>query len=340
MFAEEIAQTTAPYGLQKYRGEQIAKWIYQRNIVDFDQMTNLSVEQRKLLAANFSILTAEEKTSQFAADHRTTKYLLSFHDGTAVETVLMRQTYGNSVCVSTQAGCAMGCLFCASTLHGVVRNLTGGEILAQLLYIQHLLIAGNDRVNTIVIMGSGEPLANYDNVLRFIHLCHQEYCLNLSYRNITLSTSGIVPEIDKLAAEGIPVNLSISLHAPTNEIRSKLMPINQKFPLKMVLAAADRYAEKTGRRITYEYILINEVNDKPEHAAALATLLRGRLASVNLIPVNPVPERGLLRSSNARIKEFFDGLQSRHVNVTIRREMGADIQAACGQLRNKIIHNS
>ncbi|MEN6564742.1 MAG: 23S rRNA (adenine(2503)-C(2))-methyltransferase RlmN [Veillonellales bacterium] len=336
MFAEEIAQAVEPYGLQKYRGEQIARWIYQHNITDFAQMTNLSVEQRKFLAENFAILTAVEKARQAAADRQTSKYLLLFSDGAAVETVLMCHPYGNSVCVSTQVGCAMGCLFCASTLHGIVRNLTGGEILAQLLYIDRLLAAESTRVNTIVIMGSGEPLANYDHLLRFIHLCHQEYCLNLSYRNITVSTCGIVPEINKLAAEGIPVNLSISLHAPTNEIRSKLMPINQRFPLETVLVAADRYAEKTGRRITYEYILIDGINDKPEHAAALAAILKGRLANVNLIPVNPVPERGLLRPSDAHIKRFFAGLQSRHINVTIRHEMGADIQAACGQLRNRM----
>ncbi|WP_378952136.1 23S rRNA (adenine(2503)-C(2))-methyltransferase RlmN [Pelosinus sp. sgz500959] len=335
MFVEEIGEAIGPYGLPKFRAAQIAKWIYQHGIDDFENMTNLSKDHRKLLMEHFVIHRVSTQAVQQSADGKTSKYLLRFHDGMAVETVLMRQTYGNSVCVSTQVGCAMGCVFCASTLNGVTRNLTGGEILAQVLYVNQLLQQEEQHVNTIVIMGAGEPLANYENVLKFIRLCHADYCLNLSYRSITISTSGLVPEIDQLANEGLPVTLSISLHAPNNEIRSQLMPINNRYPLVEVLAAANRYAQQTGRQVTYEYVLIADVNDQAHHAKQLAGLMRGRLANVNLIPVNSVLERGLLRPSNKQVQLFEQILLERKINVTVRREMGTDILAACGQLRHK-----
>lgn len=335
MFVEEIEAAIKPYGLPKFRASQIAKWIYQHGIDDFENMTNLSKDHRKLLVEHFVIHTVVVQATEQSTDGKTSKYLLRFHDGMAVETVLMRQPYGNSVCVSTQVGCAMGCVFCASTLNGVTRDLTGGEILAQVLYVNQLLQQDNQHVNTIVIMGAGEPLANYDNVLKFMRLCHTDYCLNLSYRSITISTSGLVPEIDKLAGEGIPVTLSISLHAPNNEIRSQLMPINNRYPLIEVMAAANRYAQQTGRQVTYEYILIADVNDQAHHAKQLAGLMRGRLANVNLIPVNSVVERGLMRPSNKQVQLFEQILLERKINVTVRREMGSDILAACGQLRHK-----
>lgn len=340
MFSEEIAIAIMPYGLPKFRSSQIAKWMYQHGVDDFDDMTNLSKNHRELLKEHFVINTVTVQTAQHSADGKTSKYLLRFTDGMAVETVLMRQHYGNSVCVSTQVGCAMGCLFCASTINGVTRNLTGGEILAQVLYINKLLQQEQANVNTIVIMGSGEPFANYDNVIKFMRLCHVEYCLNISYRSITVSTSGLVPEIDQLAREGLPVTLSISLHAPNNEIRSQLMPINQRYPLVEVMASATRYAQQTGRQVTYEYVLIDGINDQAHHAKQLATLMKGRLANVNLIPVNSVVERGLLRPSNKQIKLFEQILLERNINVTVRREMGTDILAACGQLRHKVLTES
>lgn len=340
MFADEIAAAIQPYGLPKYSAMQIAKWMYQHGVCDFENMTNLSKRHRVLLADHFVINTLTTQAVQESSDGKTSKYLVSFHDGMAVETVLMRQSYGNSVCVSTQVGCAMGCVFCASTIAGVTRDLTGGEILAQVLYINKLLQQEQAAVNTIVIMGSGEPLANYGNVLNFIKLCHEEYSIHLSYRSITLSTSGLVPEIDKLAAEGIPVTLSVSLHASNNELRSELMPINKRYPLADVIAAGDRYAQQTGRRVTYEYVLIADVNDKIEHAKQLAMLMRGRLANVNLIPVNPVIERGLLRPDNKTVQQFEQILLEKRINVTVRREMGVDIRAACGQLRHKVLHEN
>lgn len=338
MSVNEIAEVIHPYGLPKYTATQIAKWMYQSGIYDFENMTNLSKKHRALLAENFMIHIVTTQAVEQSADGKTSKYLLRFHDDMAVETVLMRQSYGNCVCVSTQVGCAMGCIFCASTLNGVSRNLTGGEIFAQVLHINKLLAQEGTAVNTIVIMGSGEPLANYENVLRFIRLCHAEYSLYLSYRNITLSTSGLVPEMNKLAAEGIPVTLSISLHAPNDELRSLLMPVNKRYPLAEVMAAGDGYAEQTGRRVTYEYILIADLNDKIEHARQLAMLMKGRLANVNLIPVNPVLERGLLRPDNKTIQRFEKILIEKKINVTVRREMGTDIRAACGQLRHKVLN--
>ena len=340
MYVDEIAASIQTHGLPKFRAAQIAQWIYQHGVDDFDNMTNLSKDHRTLLAEHFVIHKVLTAAAEQSADGKTSKYLLKFHDGMAVETVLMRQPYGNSVCVSTQVGCAMGCVFCASTLHGVTRNLTAGEILAQVLYVNKLLQTEEAHVNNIVIMGAGEPLDNYDQVVKFIRLCHADYCLNISYRSITVSTCGLVPKIDQLANEGLPVTLSISLHAPNNEIRSELMPINKRYPLVEVMAAANRYAQQTGRQVTYEYILIADVNDQAHHAKQLATLMRGRLANVNLIPVNSVMERGLLRPHNKQIQLFEQILHERKINVTVRREMGTDILAACGQLRHKVLNEA
>ncbi len=300
-------------------------------------MTDLSKTDRRLLSEHFLIDTVKVKAEQHSADGKTSKYLLSFADGNCVETVLMRQIYGNSICISTQVGCAMGCLFCASTLEGLVRHLTAGEILAQVGFMQQRLAAEKQKVDTIVVMGSGEPLHNYENLLRFLKLCHEDDTFQLGYRHITVSTAGIVPKIHRLAGEALPVTLSISLHAPTDEIRSRLMPVNQRFPLADLLAAGDDYADRTGRRVTYEYILIAGVNDGQEQARTLAKLLKGRLAGVNLIPVNPVAERGLQRPSDRQIEQFAKILAERHITVTIRREMGSDIQAACGQLRHQLL---
>ena len=333
--AEEMQGVLAELKLPKYRAKQIAEWLYQKGAKSFAEMTNLSLDLRQQLQAKFSLQRPALERRLDSKDGRTSKFLLQFADGVAVETVLMRQPYGNSICVSTQAGCNMGCIFCASTLHGMVRNLTKGEILAQALYIEEMLREEGQHVNTMVIMGSGEPLMNYENVLGFIRLCHEKYCLNMGYRNITLSTSGIVPRIYDLAEEGIPITLSISLHAPEEELRSQLMPINRKYHLEELIAAGGFYAEKTGRRVTYEYILIAEMNDGTKQSAELCRLLKGQLANVNLIPINPVEERGLRRPAEERIEAFADYLNSHHVTATVRKEMGQDINAACGQLRNR-----
>ena len=321
--------------LPAYRAQQVIDWMYKKHTLSFDKMTNLSQELRQTLAEEFSLFRARLIDKQFSDDGKTTKFLLAFADGVAVETVLMRQPYGNSICVSTQAGCNMGCAFCASGINGLGRNLTAGEILAQALFINDWLAPEEERVNTIVIMGSGEPLANYDNVLGFIRLCHEKYCMDMGYRNITLSTSGIVPMIERLATEDLPITLSISLHAPNDEIRSSLMPINEKYSIEQLTQAGAAYANKTKRRITYEYILIAGVNDQAEHARQLAALLRGQMASVNLIPINPIVEKGFARPTAKQIQLFEAALLKQHLVVTVRREMGNDIQAACGQLRNK-----
>ncbi len=331
----ELQDVLVPLGLPKFRAKQIAQWMYEKGAMSFDEMTNLSKDLRAKLSDEFEIFLATPKDILQSKDGKTSKYLLAFVDGTAVESVLMRQPYGNSICISTQAGCAMGCAFCASTLHGRARDLTAGEMLAEVVFIDQLLRKEGQKVDTMVLMGSGEPLMNYDNVLAFLHLVHDETILGMSYRSITLSTSGIVPNIYRLADEGIPVSLSISLHAPEDALRSTLMPINRKYPMADVIAAGKAYGDKTKRRVTYEYILIDGVNDGEQHAAELAKLLHGQLASVNLIPINPVVERHLLRPSQARIDAFEKALADRHIAVTVRREMGTDINAACGQLRNR-----
>lgn len=333
---QEIESRCISLKVPAYRAKQIVEWMYYKGADSFDRMTNLPKDLRILLAAKFSIMKAECIARWDSEDGATSKFLLQFPDGVAVETVLMRHPYGNSVCISTQAGCAMGCAFCASTLHGVTRNLTVGEMLAEVFFINAFLHTQEQKVDTIVLMGSGEPLMNYDNVLAFLRLAHAPYCLNLSYRNVTLSTSGVVPGIKRLEKENLPITLSISLHAPTDSLRSELMPINKKYPLHAVVAAGKMYSEKTKRRVTYEYILIRDVNDAEEDAYNLAKLLRGQLASVNLIPINPVTERHWKRPSNKRVLIFLRILEKMHIAATVRREMGTDIQAACGQLRNQI----
>ena len=259
----ELTELVLGLGLPKFRGKQLAEWLYKRSVTDFQQMQNLPKDMRNKLAEGYVIDRAARVDQLDSGDGKTSKFLLNFSDGSGVETVLMRQPYGNSICVSSQVGCNMGCRFCASTL----------------------LAKEGQKVDTIVIMGSGEPLNNYDNVLAYIRLLHEDYCLGMSYRSITLSTSGIVPNIYKLAAEELPITLSISLHAPEDELRSELMPINRKYPLADVLKAGRDYGQSTGRRVTYEYILIDGVNDNLKQARELASLLRGQLASVNLIPI-------------------------------------------------------
>ena len=334
LFTDEIAYEFEQLGIEKYRAAQVADWMYKRGSDDFFQMTNLPADLRATLCGVCGIDLPEEQDVRHSANGKTTKFLLRYSDGAAIETVLMRQPYGNSVCVSSQVGCAMGCKFCASTLSGLERNLSGGEMLAQVQHAQRALGDGQ-RVSSVVIMGGGEPLANLDEVLRFMKLCHEPTILDMGYRSFTVSTCGLVPGIRRLQEQELPVTLSVSLHAPNDEIRSRIMPISRKYSVPELMATANEYALTTKRRVTYEYALINGVNDSPEHAKELATLLRGKLAAVNLIPLNPVPESGLQRSTPERIQRFEEMLKVRRITVTIRKEMGADIDAACGQLRQR-----
>lgn len=325
--------------LPKFRAKQIAAWLYQRAAKSFDDMTDLPKNLRAELAAHYEIRPPKILVRSDSTDGLTTKFLLGLSDGVAVETVLMRHDYGNSVCISSQVGCQMGCKFCASTLNGLDRNLTAGEMLGEIIFVNDFLRESGQKVDTLVVMGTGEPLANFDNLIKFLRLLHEPYTLGLSYRKITISTCGIVPAIRRLIGENIPVTLSISLHAPNNPLRDELMPINSAFPLDEVLNAGDEYARATGRRVTYEYILIGGVNDTAEHARQLAKILSGRLANVNLIPLNPVDERNFRRPSRNAVQKFFYCLENFKISATIRREMGAGIDAACGQLRNRHARN-
>ena len=318
--------------LPKFRAKQIAAHIYKHGLKSFDEMNDLPKALRAELAERYEIKAADLLRRLDSADGLTTKFLLGLADGAAIEVVLMRHDYGNSVCISSQVGCQMGCKFCASTLKGLERNLTAAEMLGEIFFVNEVL---GKVVDSIVVMGTGEPLMNYDELIKMLRLLHEDYCLGLSYRKVTISTCGIVPAIKKLRDEKIPVTLSISLHAPDDNLRSALMPINSAFGLKSLLAAGDDYAQSTGRRVTYEYILLGGVNDTEEHARRLAKVLSGQLANVNLIPFNPVVERTFSPPTNHAVKKFFHFLNTHGINATIRKEMGADVNAACGQLKAK-----
>lgn len=336
MTQEEMTAFVQELGEPKFRAKQLFQWVYQKGVKDFEQMTNLPAGFRQKLAERALLQLVGREVEQHAAPTDTAKYLFRLVDDQKVESVLMQHGWGNSVCITTQVGCRMGCSFCASAVGGLVRNLTAGEIVDQIVAMQQELPAG-ERISHVVLMGSGEPMENYDQVLKAIRLMHDPEGLNISYRHITISTSGIVPGMRKLADEGLPITLALSLHAPEDQLRQQLMPVARIFPLEQVLEAARHYGEKTGRRVTYEYILIDEVNDGPEQAETLAALLRGSLAHVNLIPMNPVAERPQYRRSRAdRVERFKEILESSGIATTVRREMGGDIDAACGQLRNRV----
>ncbi|MBE8950027.1 MAG: 23S rRNA (adenine(2503)-C(2))-methyltransferase RlmN [Quinella sp. 3Q1] len=328
----ELEQELAP--LQKFRAKQIAAHIYKHGMKTFDVMNDLPKNLRGELAERYEIKIADLLKQLDSSDGLTTKFLLGLADGAAVEVVLMRHDYGNSVCISSQVGCQMGCKFCASTLKGLERNLTAAEMLGEIFFVNEFL---GKVVDSVVVMGTGEPLMNFDALIKMLRLAHEDYCLGMSYRKVTISTCGIVPTIKKLRDEKIPVTLSISLHAPDDKLRSALMPINSAFDLKSLLAAGNDYAQATGRRVTYEYILIGGVNDTEEHARRLAKILSGQLANVNLIPFNPVDERTFSPPTNHAVKKFFHFLNTHGIGATIRKEMGADVNAACGQLRAKTL---
>ncbi len=331
---DELAAELDP--LPKFRAKQIAAHIYKHGVKTFDDMNDLPKTLRAELATRFEIKSAELVTQLDSRDGLTTKFLLAFDDGAAVEVVLMRHDYGNGICISSQVGCQMGCKFCASTLKGLERNLTAAEMLGEIFFVVDFLRRAGQKLDSIVVMSTGEPLMNFDALIKMLRLLHEDYCLGMSYRKVTISTCGVVPAIKKLRDEKIPVTLSISLHAPDDRLRSELMPINSAFGLKTLLAAGDDYAQSTGRRVTYEYILLGGVNDTEEHARRLAKILSGQLANVNLIPFNPVDERSFRPPTKAAVQKFFHFLNTHGIGATVRKEMGSDVNAACGQLRAKV----
>ncbi|WP_147532037.1 23S rRNA (adenine(2503)-C(2))-methyltransferase RlmN [Bacillus marasmi] len=331
---EELKDWLKENNEKPFRAEQIFDWLYKKRVSSFEEMTNLSKGLRDKLGEHFVLTTLKTIIQQSSSDG-TIKFLFELKDGFSIETVLMRHDYGNSVCVTTQVGCRIGCTFCASTLGGLKRNLEAGEIVAQVVKVQQALDESDERVSSIVIMGIGEPFDNYDNMLSFLKISNSEQGLNIGARHITVSTSGIIPKIYQFADENMQINFAISLHAPNTEIRSRLMPINRAYQLSDLMKAVRYYIEKTGRRVSFEYGLFGGVNDKVEHAEELARLIKGIKCHVNLIPVNYVPERDYVRTPRNQIFEFEKTLKKHGINVTIRREHGHDIDAACGQLRAK-----
>ncbi len=333
LYIEEIEGMLKEMGEPKFRAKQIFSWLHAKKAKTFDEMTNLSKPLREKLGEKFKISNVKILEKLVSSDG-TTKYLFSLDDGNVIESVLMRYSYGNAVCVSTQVGCRMGCGFCASTLNGLERNLEAGEILSQIYEISRDI---DERISSVVLMGSGEPLDNYDNVIRFIRLLNSHDGADIGQRHITLSTCGLAEKIDKLRGEGLQITLAISLHAPNDEIRGKTMPVSRKYDMETLLSACRRYSEETKRRITFEYALIRGVNDSAACAKELASKLKGMLCHVNLIPVNDVKEREYVHSSEEQIKSFASILMGRGIETTVRRKLGSDINAACGQLRRSYI---
>lgn len=329
---EELQEEMLAIGEKGFRSRQIYSWIHEKLVDDFEEMTNLSKTLRQKLEAAYEIRRVKMEKRQISKIDGTNKFLFCLKDGNMVESVLMKYKHGNSVCISSQVGCRMGCRFCASTLDGLERNLTPSEMLRQVYQIQKIT---GERVSNIVIMGTGEPLDNYDNFLKFIHMVSDEHGLNISQRNITASTCGIVPNIRRLAEEKLQITLALSLHGSNQEKRRSLMPVANKYELQEVLEACDYYFEKTGRRITFEYSLVHGVNDTPEDAKELMGILKDRNCHLNLIPVNPIKERNYEKPDKKSAENFKNKLEKNGINVTIRREMGSDIDGACGQLRRK-----
>ena len=326
----QLEAEIAAMGGKAFRAKQIYQWLHIKLATDFEQMTNLPKDLRGHMAENFAITALRPLEVKISKVDGTRKYLFALEDGNVIESVLMRYHHGNSVCISSQAGCRMGCRFCASTLDGLARNLRASEMLDQIYRIQEDI---GERVSNVVVMGSGEPLDNYDNLLKFIRLLTDENGLNISQRNLTVSTCGLAPQMLRLADEGLSITLALSLHAPNDQVRQELMPIAKTYHLDEILAACHTYFEKTGRRMTFEYSLVSGVNDNLEEAKALAALLKDQHGHVNLIPVNPIKERSYVQSDKRAVGAFKDYLERHGINVTVRREMGRDIDGACGQLR-------
>lgn len=331
---DQMCDMALEQGWKKFRAQQIFQWLYRKRAVDIDEMSDLSKETRETLKQQFSLTPLTLKDKQVASDG-TTKYLFALEDGSLIESVLMQFDYGKSICVTSQVGCNMACAFCASGLTKKKRNLTSGEMVAQVLYVQRDLDANEDRLSHIVVMGTGEPFDNYEHVMNFLATVNHDRGLGIGARHITISTCGVVPRIYDFAKEHTQYNLAISLHAPNNELRDRLMPINHAYPLEELMEAVQYYARENNRRLTFEYILLRGVNDKKEHVLQLAKLLKGLQAYVNLIPYNAVDENGFQGVDHAHAMVFYDALMKQGIRCTIRKEHGADIDAACGQLRVK-----
>ena len=327
---EELENLIISLGEKKYRAVQLFEWIHQQNINIIDDIAILPKKFRNELSQKYFIDSLRIEKRFDSRIDGTKKYLIRLNDNHLIESVLMKYKHGYSACLSTQVGCRMGCLFCASTKGGLVRDLTAGEMLDQVYQMQK---DAEVRISNVVLMGSGEPLENLEDVMKFLSIIHDEHGQNIGYRHITLSTVGIPEKIKQLADMGLQITLSISLHAPNDELRKKIVPVAQKYSIRSILDACTYYLEKTHRRITFEYALIKDLNDSIENARELAKLLKGMLCHVNLIPMNPIKESELQPSSKKRVQQFSDILVLKGRNVTTRRELGQDINAACGQLR-------
>lgn len=332
---DELSAYLNELGEPKFRAKQIFSWLH-KGVEDYDDMTNISKATRETLRKNTYVSTLKIREKYVSKLDGTVKYLFELPDKNCIESVVMRYHHGLTICISSQVGCRMGCRFCASTIGGLYRSLTAGEILNQVIFAQKDI---GERISNIVIMGIGEPLDNYDNIVKFLHNVNNENGINIGYRHITLSSCGVVSGIYKLAEEKLPITLTISLHAPNDKIRDTIMPINHKWNISELMKACKVYADTTGRRISFEYSLIHGVNDSIENAKELARLIKPLHGHVNLIPVNKVEERDFHKGSAQDIRAFCDMLISLGINATVRRELGSDISASCGQLRKKILGN-
>lgn len=334
LYEDELKERMVSLGEKPFKGKQVFEWLHKKTVGSYGEMTNLSLNLRNKLEEQEPLVCLEPVEVQTSKIDGTQKYLFRLRDGNVIESVWMKYKHGNSVCISSQVGCRMGCRFCASTIGGLTRNLLPSEMLDQVYRIQEMT---GERVSNVVVMGTGEPMDNYDNLLRFIRILSDEKGQNISQRNLTVSTCGIVPRIRQLAEEELTITLALSLHAPTDEKRRELMPIAYKYSLTEVISACKYYFEKTGRRLTFEYSLVGGKNDSEADARELAALIGGLNCHVNLIPVNPIKERNFVQSDKKVIENYKNKLEKYRINVTIRREMGRDIDGACGQLRKKYI---
>ncbi len=328
----ELTSFMEGLGEKAFRAKQIYQWLHVKQVASFDEMTNISKALIEKLKEHANLVTLTKEMFQESKIDGTRKYLFCLEDGNVIESVLMRYKHGNSVCISSQVGCRMGCRFCASTLDGLVRNLTPSEMLEQIYQIGKDI---GERISNVVVMGTGEPMDNYDNLLKFIELLTDENGLNISQRNLTVSTCGIVPKMRELADANLQITLALSLHASTQEKRLELMPVANKYEIHEVVDACRYYFEKTGRRVTFEYSLVGGVNDRDEDVKQLCSLIKGMNCHVNLIPVNPIKERDFVQPDNSVTLGFKNKLEKNGINATIRREMGRDIDGACGQLRKR-----
>lgn len=331
----ELEKFLMELGEAKFRAKQIFKWLH-GGAESLDDMTNISKQTKSKLKEKAFVSRLKIREKYVSKIDGTVKYLFELEDGNCIESVVMRYKHGITICISSQVGCRMGCGFCASTIGGLYRSLTPGEILNQVIFAQKDI---GERISNIVMMGIGEPLDNYDNVVKFLHNVNNPEGICIGYRHISLSTCGLADKIKRLAEENLPITLSVSLHAPNNEIRSSIMPVNRKYPIEKLMEACKEYQGVTGRRISFEYALISRVNDSDENARELVHLLKGMLCHINLIPVNPVKERSYKKGTAEKIKHFCEKLEQYGMNVTVRRELGSDISASCGQLRKRVTEN-